>query len=227
MSNITLPDDFGQTPKKQLSLPNHGDSVLLHCCCAPCSSAMIEACLHYHIKPTLYFYNPNIHPEPEYLTRKNELVRFAKTLGLDSVDADYNPKQWFARMKGLEQEPERGRRCLSCFSMRLEKTAQYAAEHGFAYFTTTLATSRWKDQAQITQAALSAQATTQNKTLFWQQDWRKEGLSNRKDSLIKQIGFYNQQYCGCAYSLRDSNKWRKANNRPLIVPCKGENEGDE
>ncbi|WP_064609549.1 epoxyqueuosine reductase QueH [Photobacterium sp. J15] len=213
---MRLPDDFGDSPKKDLTSPSERQHVLMHCCCAPCSSAMIEACLSHGIQPTIFYYNPNIHPEKEYLKRKNEIIRFAEVLGVDFVDMDYDPKTWFREMKGYEHEPERGKRCLHCFQLRMEKTANYAKEQGFTHFTTTLASSRWKDINQIRQAGQTAAWLTGNTAQYWDQDWRKGGLSARKDSLLKQIGFYNQQYCGCAYSLRDSNKWRKEKGRPLI-----------
>ena len=200
--NLNL--EFGDTPKKSLSSPNEKNRVLMHCCCAPCSSAMIEACLSFDITPVILFFNPNIHPEKEYLKRKSELIEFARHLSLEFVDCDYTPESWFDDTKGLENEPERGKRCEVCFTHRLMFTASYAAEHDIPHFTTTLMSSRWKDINQIKRAASVAEDGVENKALFWDQDWRKEGLSNRKDYLIKRLDFYNQNYCGCVYSLRDT-----------------------
>lgn len=184
----------------QISTPDGSRQVLLHSCCAPCSSAIVECMLANDIRPTLYFYNPNIYPLAEYLTRKEEAVRFAQAQGIDFVDADYHYEQWKADIKGLECEPERGSRCLRCFSLRLNATARYAAEHGFSLFTTTLASSRWKRLDQINQAGREA-AAQYPATRFWEQNWRKGGLQERRNELLRQYDFYNQQYCGCEFSL--------------------------
>ena len=105
---------------------------------------------------TVLWYNPNIHPRAEYELRKEENVRYAQELGIPFVDLDYDTEEWFRRAKGMEMDPERGRRCSMCFSMRFERTALYAHEHGFPIFTTTNATSRWKDQDQVNAAGLAA-----------------------------------------------------------------------
>ncbi|KAA8998113.1 epoxyqueuosine reductase QueH [Affinibrenneria salicis] len=220
MTTLTLPADYAQIPGKKLQLPDDIGPVLMHCCCAPCSSAMIEACLRDGIRPTLFYYNPNIHPRAEYEVRKNELSRFAEALGLAWVDADYDREAWFEATRGLAHEPERGARCMRCFSLRMDVTARYAAQHDFSLFTTTLASSRWKDLNQVTLAGQQA-AERYPATRYWAQDWRKNGLSVRKDALIKTIGFYQQQYCGCVYSLRDTNKWRQEHGRPPIEPGTG------
>ena len=113
----------------ELHTPGGEDSVLLHACCAPCSSAIIECMLANHIRPTVFYFNPNIFPEQEYQIRKAENQRYVASLHLDFVDADYDHPAWRGAMKGLEQEPERGRRCLNCFFYRLEVAASYASEH--------------------------------------------------------------------------------------------------
>ena len=131
--------------------------VLLHCCCAPCSAAILEWLLANGYEPVLFFYNPNIFPQQEYLLRKGELVRHAESLSvpyidesaLDSDDWDRRHSLWLGSVSGLENEPERGRRCLQCFSYRLNATARYAAANGFPLFTTTLASSRWKSIEDI------------------------------------------------------------------------------
>ena len=189
----------------QISTPNGDTHVLLHACCAPCSSAIIECMLANGIRPTLFFCNPNINPEEEYLIRKNEAIRFAKAQQLDFVDADYNYDHWRETMKGLEDEPERGGRCLKCFTLRLTETARYASEHGFRLFTTTLASSRWKSLEQICEAGKRAAALYPG-TLFWEQNWRKGGLQERRNQLLKAYDFYNQQYCGCEFSRRRLEK---------------------
>ena len=115
----------------KLQTPNGDTRILLHSCCAPCSSAIIECMLANGLRPTVFYCNPNIYPQAEYETRKNEAIRFVTAQGLDFVDADYDYAHWKAQMTGLEDEPERGPRCLRCFTLRLTETARYASEHGF------------------------------------------------------------------------------------------------
>lgn len=185
----------------QLQVPNQEREILLHSCCAPCSSAIIECLLANDIRPTVFYYNPNIFPREEYEIRKAEAIRYVSALNLDFIDADYNHEAWQNIVKGLEHEPERGNRCLQCFTMRLRATACYASTHGFKVFTTTLASSRWKSLDQIATAGRAA-AEAYPGTVFWEQNWRKGGLSERRNQLLKEYNFYNQQYCGCEYSIR-------------------------
>lgn len=184
----------------QLTPPHNETTVLLHSCCAPCSSAIIECMLANGIRPTVFYCNPNIYPREEYEIRKNEAIRFVTAQGLDFVDADYDYDAWRNQMLGLEHEPERGPRCLRCFTLRLTETARYAAEHGFTLFTTTLASSRWKSLDQINEAGRRAAACYPG-TEFWEQNWRKGGLQERRNQLLKEYAFYNQQYCGCEFSM--------------------------
>ena len=197
-------------------------TVLLHTCCAPCSSAIIEALLHSGITPVIYYCNPNIYPFEEYEIRKRECTRYAQSLGLEIVDADYDHDSWLDQMTGLENEPERGGRCLKCFKMRLLRTAQYARERGIKVITTTLASSRWKSLDQINEAGrwacYSLDGTSdldagenipgtstilpQNEVIWWEQNWRKGGLQERRLQIIKEYDFYNQLYCGCEFSMR-------------------------
>lgn len=179
--------------------------VLLHCCCAPCSSAILEWMLANDVRPTLYYCNPNIYPEDEYLIRKNECTRYAQSLGLEIIDDDYDHEQWLCQVRGLEQEPERGSRCLQCFKLRLHRAALKAIELGLPSFTTTLASSRWKSLDQINEAghwaAQQALAETGKEVTFDDRNWRKGGLQQRRNELLKINGFYNQLYCGCEFSL--------------------------
>ena len=184
-----------------VSPPEGADRVLLHTCCAPCSSAIIECMVRSGITPTIYYCNPNIYPEEEYLVRKNECSRYAESLGLDMVDADYDHNEWLKAVHGLEQEPERGGRCLQCFRLRLDRAAEYAEEHGFRVLTTTLASSRWKSLDQINEAGRWA-VSRHPAVLWWDQNWRKGGLQERRGQIIREYGFYNQQYCGCEFSIR-------------------------
>ena len=185
----------------KIKIPGGESKILLHACCAPCSSAIVECLLENEVRPTLFYYNPNIFPDEEYLKRKTECIRHAQMLGLDFVDADYDHEKWLEAVKGLEDEPERGARCLLCFKERLAATALYAHEHDFKVFSTTLATSRWKSLEQITEAGEYAASLFAGIT-FMGENWRKGGLSERRNELVRLFGFYNQQYCGCEYSTR-------------------------
>ena len=201
--------------RPQLETPNGESSLLLHSCCAPCAGEIMEAVAASEIKTTVYFYNPNIHPIQEYELRKEENKRYCQKLGLDFIDADYDKDNWFKRIKGLENEPERGERCTKCFDMRFERSALYAHENNFSLFATTLGISRWKDLDQVNNSGLRA-ADRYSGLNFWDFNWRKAGGSPRMIEISKREEFYQQEYCGCVYSLRDTNKWRKENNRPRV-----------
>jgi len=186
-----------------LDVPGGAKRVLLHTCCAPCSSAIIEIMLQQGITPTVFYSNSNIFPLEEYLHRKDECTRYAQSLGLEIVDDDYGHEDWRScAAQGLENEPERGARCLACFKYRLLRAARYASAHGYTVLTTTLASSRWKDLAQVDEAGRWACSQVENVT-WWGQNWRKGGLQDRRNQLIRELNFYNQQYCGCEYSFRD------------------------
>ena len=157
------------------------------------------------ITPVIYYCNPNIYPLEEYNIRKEECTRYAQSLGLEIIDADYNHDEWLCQMKGMEQEPERGGRCLRCFKMRLLDTARYAHEHGYQVITTTLASSRWKSLEQINEAGEYAVSLFPD-VVWWNQNWRKGGLSERRIAIIKEYDFYNQQYCGCEFSMRKQSE---------------------
>lgn len=186
----------------KVEVPGGEERVLLHTCCAPCSSAIVECLLQHGIRPTIFYCNPNIYPFEEYRKRKDECTRYAESLGLEIVEADYDHDEWLGCVRGLENEPERGGRCLKCFRMRLRKTAEYARDHGYKVITTTLASSRWKSLDQIETAGLDACADIPGVT-YWTQNWRKGGLSERRTAIIKEMDFYNQTYCGCEFSLRN------------------------
>jgi len=174
--------------------------ILLHTCCAPCSAAVIEWLLLNNYQPALYFYNPNIFPEKEYEIRKAELVGFAQKLSLKIIDDDYNHAQWLSEISGYENEPERGKRCDICFKIRMLATVKQANELKIPLFATTLASSRWKNLEQINQAGIYAAAQYENLT-FFEKNWRQNGLSDRRNELLKENNFYNQQYCGCEFSI--------------------------
>jgi len=202
--------------RPKLETPNGESSLLLHSCCAPCAGEIMEAVAASEIKTTVYFYNPNIHPLQEYELRKEENKRYCQKLGFTFIDADYDKDNWFKRIKGLENEPERGERCTKCFDMRFERSALYAHENKFSLFATTLGISRWKDLDQVNNSGLRA-ADRYSGLNFWDFNWRKAGGSPRMIEISKREEFYQQEYCGCVYSLRDTNKWRKENNRPRVI----------
>ena len=183
----------------ELQPPHAARRIALHACCAPCTTAIAECLLHNGIRPTIFFFNPNIHPEQEYRLRKRECKHYAERLGLDFVDADYDHQAWRAAIAGLEEQPERRARCLRCFEVRLLGTAQFAAKQGLGVFATTLAASRWKRIEQVQQAGLLAQQQVAG-TTFWAQNWRTGGLQARREQLIEELGIYNQNYCGCEFS---------------------------
>ena len=204
--------------KSSLFIPEGLHQVLLHACCAPCSSAIIEWLIAHDIKPVIYYFNPNIFPLEEYEIRKKESQRHAGSLGIRWIDGDYDHDLWLQNVRGLENEPERGKRCEMCFRHRMLQTAKTAKAEHIAWFATTLASSRWKNLDQINAAGLWAEQqinrpTNQPNQLinsstevrFWVQNWRKEGLQQRRNELLKEYCFYNQQYCGCEFSIRPIN----------------------
>ena len=213
------------------SLEETGGRLLLHACCAPCSSAIVEWLLQHDVRPTIFYYNPNIWPREEYNIRKEESKRHAESLGIRWIDGDYDHEAWLKGVCGLENQPERGLRCEQCFTIRLVATARKAQELGISCFATTLASSRWKSLEQINRAGLETErivngcrSVTEGQSpcvSFWPQNWRKGGLQERRNQLLKQYGFYNQQYCGCEFSCRmvgesDATSVRQALTKPLL-----------
>lgn len=200
---------------KTITAPKKDCKVLLHSCCAPCSGEVIQAMIKSGINLTIFFYNPNIHPKKEYEIRKNENIKYAKKVGINFIDADYDVQNWFKRAKGLELEPERGKRCTMCFDMRFERTALYAYENGFDIITSSLGISRWKNMQQINDCGEKA-ASKYSGITYWTYNWRKDGGSSRMYEIAKEENFYKQEFCGCIYSLRDTNNWRLQNGKQEI-----------
>lgn len=198
-----------------LETPGKKAPVLLHSCCAPCAGELMDAMVHSKIPFSIFFYNPNIHPKKEYEIRKQENIRYAEKHNIPFIDADYDTDNWFERTKGMEYEPERGIRCSACFDMRFERTALYAYENGFPVITSSLGISRWKDFEQINRSGLKS-ATPYEGVTYWTYNWRKKGGSERMYEIAKEENFYKQEYCGCVYSLRDTNQWRKKTDRQTI-----------
>lgn len=195
--------------------PGGENKVLMHSCYAPCSGPLIEKMVKSGIDLTIFFYNPNIHPKKEYELRKKENIRYTEKLGLDFIDVDYDVQNWFTRAKGMEHEPERGLRCTMCFDMRFERTALYAFENNFKVITSSLGISCWKNMQQINGCGEKT-ASHYDGVIYWTYNWRKDSGGARMYELAKEE-FYKQEYCGCIYSLRDTNNRCKQNNREEIA----------
>ena len=177
-------------------------TLLLQCCCAPCSSAVIERLKeHFHLK--LYFYNPNIYPKKEYEKR---LAQFDKLLACPAFKEDigfvpalYEPEKFEAAAKGLEGEKEGGKRCEACFGLRLFETAKKAKEIGADYFCTTLTVSPHKNSKLLNEIGIAAQKEYGVKFLF--SDFKKKEGYKRSTELSNELDLYRQNYCGCKYSI--------------------------
>lgn len=177
--------------------------LLLHACCAPCSSYVLEYLSNY-FTITVYFYNPNIDTEEEFNHRFDELKRFIKEFPskypISLVNANYHQEDFKMISKGLEDEPERGRRCLKCYKLRLEKSFQYAKEHGFNYITTTLTLSPLKNSKVINKIGKELEEEYHFPYLY--SDFKKRDGYKRSIVLSKEYGLYRQDYCGCKYSKK-------------------------
>lgn len=182
---------------------NEIPKVLLHSCCAPCSSYVIE-CLSNYCDLTILYYNPNISPFEEYEKRKEEqkrLIREIPTLHkISMIDCDYDNDLYEESIKGLENEPERGSRCSVCFKLRLEKTAIVAKELNYDYFGTTLTVSPYKNSSVINEFGITL--ANQYQIPFLVSDFKKRNGYKRSIELSHEYGLYRQNYCGCKYSKR-------------------------
>lgn len=184
-----------------IEVPGGAKKVLLHACCAPCSSAIVECLMERGIEPVIFYSNSNIFPLEEYEHRLNECIRYARKWGIEIVHDVYDHDSWRLCAQGLEQEPERGGRCLQCFKQRLLRAARYAQENGFTVLATTLASSRWKNLEQVDEAGRWACAQVEGVS-WWAQNWRKGGLQERRNQIIREEAFYNQLFCGCEFSQK-------------------------
>lgn len=173
-------------------------SLLLHACCAPCSSYCLEY-LSGVFDVTLFYYNPNITDEKEYELRLNELRRLAREFDVRVIDGEYDGKVFFEYSKGLEQEPERGKRCEKCFTLRLQKTKEVAGKN-YDYFATTLTLSPLKNAELINAIGVSLESNGEAKYLAT--DFKKKGGYLRSIELSKKYNLYRQNYCGCVFSKR-------------------------
>lgn len=175
-------------------------SLLLHSCCAPCSSYVLEY-LKTHFDITLLYYNPNIYPKEEYIKRKDEQIRLIKLLkGIKYIDSDYESEKFYSAINGLEKCKEGGARCSVCFELRLEKTAQLAKEGGFAFFGTTLTVSPHKDAVEINR--LGSKLSQKYGVKFLYSDFKKKDGYKKSILLSEKFNLYRQNYCGCEFSLK-------------------------
>lgn len=177
-------------------------TLLLHACCGPCSSAVLEK-LSAYFDITILYYNPNTWPAAEYHRRGEELVRFIEQShpqGVSVVVEDYHPEQFYDAIEGLENEPERGGRCTVCYRLRMEEASRYAKEHGFDWFTTTLSISPHKDAVRINTIGKELEAQYGVKHL--PADFKKQNGYLRSLQLSEEYGLYRQDYCGCEFSAR-------------------------
>lgn len=173
--------------------------LLLHACCAPCASSVIER-IKDHFDLTLYFYNPNMDGLEEYSLRANELVRLAERFFVECIIEDYNPSEFYDIAKGLEQQIEGGSRCTECYKLRLNKTAKKAKILGFDLFATTLTVSPLKDATRLNQ--LGKQLEVEVGVKYLASDFKKKGGYQRSVELSKEFNLYRQNYCGCEFSKR-------------------------
>lgn len=184
----------------QIESAKKGAKLLLHSCCAPCSSACLER-LKEHFQITVLYYNPNIEQEEEYQKRKSEQIRFLKETGwADFLDCDHDKSAYEEIAKGYESEPERGARCYRCYALRLDKTGQVAKENAFDYFATTLTLSPHKNAEWLNQIGEEVAGRYGVSYLF--SDFKKKGGYLRSIALSKEYNLYRQDFCGCKYSKR-------------------------
>ncbi len=188
---------------KELASIDKPKKLLLHSCCAPCSSSVISFLTNY-FDITIIYYNPNISPKEEYEKRKEEQIRLIKTMKttnkIDIIDCDYDNNLYEEKIKGYENEPERGARCTICFKLRLEKTAQIAKEKNYEYFCSTLSVSPYKNANLINEIGEELSKKYNIKWLY--SDFKKADGYKKSIELSKKYNLYRQDYCGCKYSKR-------------------------
>ena len=189
--------NYNEEMKKIISNLDDHNKLLLHSCCGPCSSSVIER-LRDYFDITVIYYNPNIEPKKEYEKRKSEQLRLLNELGIKFMDIDYLNNEYHEKVKGYENEPENGLRCPLCFELRLDKTASKAKENNFDYFGTTLTVSPHKNSKIINEIGLKLEEKYGVKFLL--SDFKKEDGYKRSIELSKKYDLYRQDYCGCLYS---------------------------
>lgn len=189
------------------SLKGRRPTLLLHACCAPCSSYVLEY-LSQFFEITLFYYNPNIAPESEYRYRVSELKRLVAEMlpksGVTVLEGNYDPERFLSAVKGLEQEPEGGKRCMVCYRLRLEESAKIARELGCEYFTTTLSISPLKNAQALND--IGAELAPIYQTKYLHSDFKKREGYKRSIQLSAEYGLYRQDYCGCAFSRAERER---------------------
>ena len=176
--------------------------LLLHSCCGPCSTSVIEK-LRPFFDVTVFYYNPNVFPKEEYLRRKEEQIKYLDKIGLPYIVGKYDIKMFYSKTAGLEKEPEGGLRCLECFKVRLGKTAKKAIDKKMEYFTTTLTVSPHKNSENINTIGKEIEEEYKNKIKFLPSDFKKSGGFLKSLELSKEQDMYRQEYCGCIFSMKE------------------------
>ena len=195
-----MKENYAKKLENIINSLDYKPKLLLHSCCAPCSSYVIDY-LHKFFDITIFYYNPNISPKEEYDKRKEEQIRFIKNYDdIKFMDCDYDNELYNELIKGLENEPERGSRCTVCFKLRLEKTADAAINNNFDYFGTTLTVSPYKNANLINEIG---QTIAKENNIYWlYSDFKKNDGYKKSIELSKEYELYRQDYCGCIYSKK-------------------------
>lgn len=196
--------------EEQIKNMKEGSTLLMHACCAPCSSACLERIGNY-FEISIFYYNPNITDKDEYLKRVEEIKKFISSFKtkypIKLIEGRYDPQEFFNISKGLEDEPERGKRCFKCYKLRLEETAKIASSLGFNYFCTTLTLSPYKNANWLNE--IGEELNNNYNSIYLYSDFKKKNGYKRSIELSKEYNLYRQDYCGCVYSLRDELKRRE------------------
>ncbi len=181
--------------------------LLIHSCCAPCSSYVMEYLSHY-FEIMIYYFNPNIYPEQEYIRRVEEQQRLIEEMNLSSkvhfIQGEFHPKDFYEAVSGMEQEPEGGERCFICYELRLREAAALANKLGFDYFTTTLSISPHKNAQKLNE--IGSSLSKEYGVNYLPSDFKKKNGYKRSIELSKEYDLYRQDYCGCVYSFRNRSQ---------------------
>ena len=196
--------------EEQIKNLEEGSTLLMHACCAPCSSACLERLGNY-FDISIFYYNPNITDKDEYLKRVEEIKKFISSFKtkypIKLIEGRYEPEEFFEIAKGLEDEPERGKRCFECYKLRLSETAKVASELNFDYFCTTLTLSPYKNAVWLNE--IGEELNSNYTSTYLYSDFKKRNGYKRSIELSKEFDLYRQDYCGCVYSLRDELNRKK------------------
>lgn len=202
--------NYNKLMEEEISKLDYVPRILLHSCCAPCSSHVIDT-LSPYFDITILYYNPNIEPYEEYLKRKEEEIRFIKEYNnvnkLDIIDVDYDNDKFHAMARGLEEIPEGGARCVKCYYLRMEKTAEIASRDKYDYFATTLTVSPLKSSQKLNEIGEILSKKYDIKYLY--SDFKKKNGYLHSIELAKEYNLYRQDYCGCIYSKAEREKIKK------------------